>query len=88
MARNGSKSRAKQEGASSTENIEVVKIMKKIHLFVNGQYVCRSNRYRTCKEFASKIKSAGVISLAGADPVKLERLEIKPTDEVRAHFAK
>lgn len=62
--------------------------MKKINLFVNGQYVCSSNRYRTCKEFESKIKGAGVISWAGADPVQLERLELKPTDKVKARFAK
>ncbi len=60
--------------------------MKKIHLFVNGQYVCSSNKYRTCKEFANKIKGAGVISWAGADPVKLERLELKPTDTIKARF--
>lgn len=62
--------------------------MKKINLFVNGQYVCSSNKYRTCKEFASKIKGAGVISWAGANPVKLERLELKPTDKIKARFAK
>ena len=62
--------------------------MKKINLFVNGQYVCSSNRYRTCKEFVSKIKGSGVISWAGADPVKLERLEIKAADKIKARFAK
>ena len=62
--------------------------MKKINLFVNGKYVCSSNRYRTCKEFESKIKSAGVISWAGADPVRLERLELKTADKIKARFEK
>ena len=61
---------------------------KKINLFVNGQYVCSSNRYRTCKEFASKIKGAGVISWAGADPVRLEKMTLKNTDIVTARFAR
>lgn len=60
--------------------------MKKINLFVNGRYVCSSNRYRTCKEFANKIKGTGVISRAGADPVKLETLKLKPTDTIKARF--
>lgn len=62
--------------------------MKKINLFINGRYICSYNRYRTCKEFASKIKGAGVISWAGAAPVRLERLELKTNDKIKARFAK
>ena len=61
---------------------------KKINLFVNGKYVCSSNRYRTCKEFASKIKGEGVISWAVADPLRIEKMTLKNTDTVKAKFAK
>ncbi len=57
---------------------------KKIHLFINGKYICTSNRYRTCKEFKNTVLSIGVIEWVSVNGA--HRLEVKDGDKIVCSF--
>lgn len=59
--------------------------MRKINLYINGDYICSSNCYHTCREFADRVKKDRKIVVASiSDRV----IYIEDTDRVIAHFAK
>ena len=61
---------------------------KKVSLYINGEYICSSNQYTSCKEFVDKVKADGKIEYQGHDGEKLGKIvrEIKDTDKVTARF--
>lgn len=40
---------------------------KKINFYVNGEYICSSNRYRTCKEAYKAIWDSGILKWQSVD---------------------
>lgn len=58
---------------------------KKIDLYVNGEYVCSSNRYSTAKEFIEKVKRDGKVTYASIPGNKT--LVLKDTDKVTARIS-
>lgn len=61
-------------------------INKKIDLYINGIYICTSQKYKTCKEFSEKVKKDGFVRWASI-PVD-GFYKIKETDKVVCHFQK
>ena len=61
---------------------------KKISLYVNGEYICSSNEYSTCKEFVNKVKADGKVTYQGkkGNGTGSVTKEIKDTDKVTAKF--
>lgn len=61
---------------------------KKISLYINGEYICSSTQYSSCKEFVDKVKADGKVEYQGHDGEKLGKItkEIKDTDKVTARF--
>ena len=56
-------------------------------LYVNGEYIASSNRYKRAKDFKDKVTKDGYIDYAGETSLrtagmKLDRKEIKPEDKV------
>lgn len=69
---------------------ESLKEDTKRDLYVNGKYVASSNKYKSNKDFANKVKKDGKVTTPSVDgkvPAGLERysktVEIKPEDKVR-----
>lgn len=63
---------------------------KKINIFVNGQYVCSSRKYQTCRAAELAILTAGRIRWAGLEHAatgRLDEMTITPDDNIKAHFA-
>ena len=58
-------------------------IKRHTELYINGQYVCSSTRYKTCKEFAEKVKKEFFINWQG---LKGNIIKVKPTDSVKVKW--
>lgn len=43
---------------------------KKINLYINKEYICSSNRYKTCKEFKNKVLKDGYVQWQCLNEVK------------------
>lgn len=60
--------------------------MKKIDLYINGEYICTSTRYKTCKEFKEKVLKDGFVcwvSILGN-----KNLRVKVNDKIICKFQK
>ena len=58
--------------------------MKKIDLYINGEYICTSVKYKTCKEFREKVLKDGFIYWASVHKGKV--LKLKESDKIVCHF--
>ena len=67
---------------------ESKKINEKLDLYVNGKYICSSDKYKTAKEFKDKVLKDGSIKYAGEKTLKrssstpLDTLKITPDDKI------
>lgn len=59
--------------------------MKKIDIFLNGDYLCSTNQAKTCKEAKEKIKAKKQLFIASI-PDKI--IEIKEGDKITAFYSK
>lgn len=59
--------------------------MKKINLYINGEYMCSSFRYSRCRDFIDRVTKDKKIVVAS---IPDRFIYIKDTDRVTAHFAK
>ncbi len=62
-------------------------------LYINGDYVASSNRYKRAKDFKDKVTKDGYIEYAGEKALrsagtKLDRRDINPNDKIRVRRAK
>ena len=60
--------------------------MKKIDLYINGIYICTSQKYKTCKDFKEKVLKDGFICCASIPVNKFYR--INPEYKVSCKFQK
>lgn len=60
--------------------------MKKINLYINGEYMCSSFRYSRCRDFIDRVIKDKKIVVVASIPDRV--IYIKDTDRVTAHFAK
>ena len=64
---------------------------RKINIFLNGDYICSTNRYKTCKTALNVIRTRGFIEYAGANWSKtrvMDKRVINDQDKLTAHFEK
>lgn len=59
---------------------------KKIDLFINGIYICSSQKYTTCKSFLEAIKKQGFITWASLP--KNGFYKIQKNDKITCKYAK
>lgn len=45
-------------------------MQRKINIYLNGAYICSTNRYKTCKAALNAIRNRGFIEYAGAGWLK------------------
>lgn len=60
--------------------------MKKIDLYINGIYICTSQKYKTCKEFREKVLKDGFIRWSSIPSDGF--YSINPEHKVRCKFQK
>lgn len=60
--------------------------MKKIDLYINGEYICTSTRYKTCKELKEKVLKDGFVCWASVHESKV--LKLKENDKIICCFQK
>lgn len=66
---------------------------KKIDIALNGEYICSTCNFKTCKAAINDLKTRGFIEFAGVGYSKsgcriMDKIIINPTDKITAHFAK
>ena len=59
---------------------------RKIDIYLNGEYIGSTNQSRTCKEAVARIRRQPALTVASVPHEK--SYEIKPTDALRAYYAK
>ena len=59
--------------------------MRKIDIFLNGDYLCSTNQAKTCKEAKEKIKAKKQLFIAS---IPDKTIEIKEGDKITAFYSK
>ena len=60
--------------------------MRKIDLYINGEYIYTSTQYKTCKEFKEKVLKDGFIHWVSIP--KNKSLKLKESDKIICCFQK
>ena len=74
---------------ATNDSLSEAKSNRKISLYINGEYICSSTQYSSCKEFVDKVKDDGKIEyqgLKGKGTGKVTR-ELKDGDKVTARIS-
>lgn len=58
--------------------------MRKIDIYLNGHYLCSTNRFKRCKDAVESVRKTEEVTVASCPSF---RRKIMPTDIVRAWFA-